>query len=148
MIDLVCGVQTRFRKETAAKLDDYCRHGGRLLVSGANLFNGQDFDFRSLHAAYGAEIRDKSVCSVNGSGLRFNIYREMNPRSYAVPKVMSLQPTGGSFAMLQYSDGSPAAVAYDGDDCKTVTVGFPIESIQETQTRDLLMQAITNFLCR
>lgn len=148
MIDLIYGVQTQFKKETAAKLDDYCQHGGRLLVSGANLFNGRDFTFQALHATYGTEITDKSICSVNGSGLRFNIYREMNPKSYAVPKIMSLQPSNGSFAMLQYSDGSPAAVAYDGDDYKTITVGFPIESIQETQTRNLLMQAITNFLCR
>jgi len=148
MIDLIYGVQTQFKKETAAKLDDYCRHGGRLLVSGANLFNGRDFTFQALHATYGTEITDKSICSVNGSGLRFNIYREMNPKSYAVPKIMSLQSSVGAFAMLQYSDGSPAAVAYDGDDYKTITVGFPIESIQETQTRNLLMQAITNFLCR
>ena len=148
MIDLIYGVQTQFKKETAAKLDDYCQHGGRLLVSGANLFNGRDFTFQALHATYGTEITDKSICSVNGSGLRFNIYREMNPKSYAVPKIMSLQPSVGAFAMLQYSDGSPAAVAYDGDDYKTITVGFPIESIQETQTRNLLMQAITNFLCR
>ena len=148
MVDLICGVQTHFRKETAAKLDDYIRHGGRLLISGANLFNGPDFAFQQLHATYGTEIKDKTISSVNGSGLTFSIYREMNPRSYAVPRVMSLQPSDSAFAMLQYSDGQPAAIAYDGTDSKVITVGFPIESIQEPDNRNLLMQAITKFLCQ
>ena len=55
---------------------------------------------------------------------------------------------GTNFAMLQYSNYMPAAVAYDGADYKSVIVGFPIESIREADQRNALMRAITNFLCK
>ena len=73
----------------------------------------------------------------------------MNPQSYAVPGVLKMQAESPAFAMLQYTDNLlPCAIAYDGTDCKTVTLGFPFESIKERNTRNLLMEAITNFLCK
>ena len=118
------------------------RRGGRLLMSGSQSAHTQ-------HVGEATLLTDLSLDSVNGSGLDFTIYRAMNSESYAVPVVRSLPARGeGAFVMLQYSDHHPAAVAYDGADYKTITVGFPIESIREAQKRDLLMQAIVNFLCR
>lgn len=148
MIDMIYGVQKSFKEESARLLDNYCRQGGRLLTSGAYLFNGKGFTYKSLHAAYNGEITDKSICSINGSGLNFNIYREMNDKCYAVPHVTSLQPVDGAFAMLQYINNMPAAIAHDGTDYKSITMGFPIESIKEPRQRNLLMEAVTNFLCR
>ena len=142
MIDVIYGVQKEFKAETDKLLKRYTDQGGRLLVSGANLTS-----LLTLHAS-ASVVTDKEITGVNGSNLDFSIWREMNDKSYAVPRVLSLQPSEGAFAMLQYSNYMPAAVAYDGTDYKTVVVGFPIESIREADSRNGLMRAITNFLCR
>ena len=142
MIDVIYGVQKEFKAETDKLLKRYTDQGGRLLVSGANLTS-----LLPLHAS-ASVVTDKEITGVNGSNLDFSIWREMNDKSYAVPRVLSLQPSEGAFAMLQYSNYMPAAVAYDGTDYKTVVVGFPIESIREADSRNGLMRAITNFLCR
>ncbi|MBQ1665163.1 MAG: xanthan lyase, partial [Bacteroidaceae bacterium] len=93
-------------------------------------------------------VNSKSVNQVSGSGLNFGIYRELNDQSYAVPQPEAINPTGGAFAMLAYSNGLPAAVAYDGSDYKAITFGFPLESITDARSRNRLMEAVVNFLCR
>lgn len=160
MIDVIYGVQKDFNPETGSILRAYTQQGGSLLISGANL--GAESSPRG--GWEGVVLTDKSITGVNGSNLDFTIYREMNPYSYAVPTLTSISPLpleaspieggrdggleGASFAMLQYSNYMPAAVAYDGTDNKSVVVGFPIESIRETDQRNALMRAITNFLCK
>lgn len=143
MIDVAYGVQKQLNDTTTTLLRDYLDAGGRLLVSGSNTP-------LMPHVSISDSITDKTIDSVNGSGLDFSIYREMNSESYAVPTVRILVPEGGtsSFAMLQYSNLQPAAIAYDGTDHKSITLGFPLESIQSSNSRSLLMQAITRFLCR
>lgn len=142
MVDVIFGVQKEIQPSTTELLTNYLSHGGRLLTSGNQLA-------LTTHIGQADTIADRQLCAVNGSGLDFTIYRDMNAESYAVPTVLSLHPVGdGTFAMLQYSDGQPAAVVYDGSDYKTISIGFPIESIRQTKSRDMLMQAVTNFLCR
>ncbi|MBR1378802.1 MAG: xanthan lyase [Bacteroidaceae bacterium] len=142
MIDIIYGVEKELSATTQTLIDDYLSRGGRLLMSGSQSAHTQ-------HVGEATLLTDLSLDSVNGSGLDFTIYRAMNSESYAVPVVRSLPARGeGAFVMLQYSDHHPAAVAYDGADYKSITIGFPIESIREAQKRDLLMQAIVNFLCR
>ncbi len=142
MVDVIFGVQ----KQVPAVFNDilarYLDQGGRLLTSGNQLTQTCHIDSTNI-------ITDHGLNTVNGSGLDFTIYRDMNSSSYAVPTVLSLHPQGdNTFAMLQYADGQPAAVVYDGNDYKTITIGFPIESICDTTARDRLMQAVTVFLCR
>ncbi|MBO4451890.1 MAG: xanthan lyase [Bacteroidaceae bacterium] len=157
MIDVIYGVQKEFNAETLQLLKRYTEQGGRLLVSGANLnaSSSKNFNSSNFQTFNSSVVTDKEIIGVNGSNLDFTIYREMNPYSYAVPKLTSISPLpqsgvseGTSFAMLQYSNYMPAAVAYDGTDYKSVVVGFPIESIREADSRNALMRAITNFLCK
>ncbi len=150
MIDIIYGVQTTFRPATTQLLNDYCTKGGNLLVSGANLHS----DATTHQGCATDVVSDKSITSINGSNLEFTIYREMNPQSYAVPRVTAVSPAADTspsataFAMLQYSNNQPAAVAYEDASHRKVTVGFPIESIREADMRNALMRAITNFLCK
>ena len=150
MIDIIYGVQTTFRPATTQMLNDYCAKGGNLLVSGANLHS----DATTHQGCATDVVSDKSITSINGSNLEFTIYREMNPQSYAVPRVTAVSPAADTspsataFAMLQYSNNQPAAVAYEDGSHRKVTVGFPIESIREADMRNALMRAITNFLCK
>ncbi len=150
MIDIIYGVQKEFNPSTDRILAAYTQQGGSLLVSGANL-DKSTFPRREW---VGDSITDKTIVGVNGSNLDFTIYRDMNPYSYAVPHITSISPkkstegAGTCFAMLQYSNNLPAAVAYDCTDYKTIILGFPIESIREGDQRDGLMRAVTNFLCK
>ena len=150
MIDVIYGVQKQFKPETANLLKSYTQQGGRLLISGANL----EADSSPRGVWEGCVLTDKAITGVNGSNLDFTIYREMNPHSYAVPRITSISPKattdaeGSCFAMLQYSNNQPAGIAYDGSDYKAVVIGFPIESIREADSRNALMRAVTNFLCK
>ena len=151
MIDVIYGVQKQFKPETANLLKSYTQQGGRLLISGANL----EADSSPRGVWEGVVLTDKTITGVNGSNLDFTIYREMNPYSYAVPRITSISPlpqseesAGSCFAMLQYSNNQPAGIAYDGSDYKAVVIGFPIESIRESDSRNALMRAVTNFLCK
>ena len=151
MIDVIYGVQKQFKPETDHLLRNYTQQGGRLLISGANLGSPQT-PFKTNYWS-GEEVTDKTITGVNGSNLNFTIYREMNDKSYAVPRITTINPLPAGdgptpFAMLQYSNNQPAGIAYDGTDHKAVIIGFPIESIRETDSRNALMRAVTNFLCK
>ncbi len=151
MIDVIYGVQKQFKPETDRLLRNYTQQGGRLLISGANLGSPQT-PFKTNYWS-GEEVTDKTITGVNGSNLNFTIYREMNDKSYAVPRITTINPLPAGdgptpFAMLQYSNNLPAGIAYDGTDHKAVIIGFPIESIREADSRNALMRAVTNFLCK
>jgi len=147
MLDVIYGVQKNFNSMTAKIINNFCHEGGRVFVSGANLYkNG--LQCPALKATLYSTVNSKSVNQVSGSGLNFGIYRELNDQSYAVPQPEAINPTGGAFAMLAYSNGLPAAVAYDGSDYKAITFGFPLESITDARSRNRLMEAVVNFLCR
>ena len=151
MIDVIYGVQKQFKPETDRLLRNYTQQGGRLLISGANIGSPQT-PFKTNYWS-GEEVTDKTITGVNGSNLNFTIYREMNDKSYAVPRITTINPLPAGdgptpFAMLQYSNNQPAGIAYDGTDHKAVIIGFPIESIREADSRNALMRAVTNFLCK
>ncbi len=148
MMDIVFGTQTQFNPQTSQLVEQYCRQGGSILLTGGNLFKRQGVACATtLKCSYGGSIADKSVREVNGCGLVFDIYRDINPQSYSVPCPETCYPAGNAFAMLAYANGSPAAVAYDGSDYKAVTFGFPLEAITDPTSRNRLMGAVVNFLC-
>ena len=43
---------------------------------------------------------------------------------------------------MAYADGHSAAVAYHGNDYRSFTMGFPLESIQSATLRANIMQGI------
>ena len=148
MMDVIYGVQKNFNSTTANILNNFCQEGGRVFVSGANLFKNNSLYCPALKSSLSNVVTSKAINQVAGSGLNFEIYRELNAESYAVPQPEAINPTGGAFAMLAYSNGLPAAVAYDGNDYKAITFGFPFESIKDARSRNRLMGAVVNFLCR
>lgn len=148
MVDVIYGVQKNFDGRMSQMIEDYCRKGGRVLVSGGNLMKQGGVRCPSLHTQYEGMLTSKLVDGVNGCGLTFSIFREMNPLSYSVPSPEVLKADNKAFAMLLYSNGQTAGIAYDGADCKAVTLGFPLECIVEGSLRDRLMGAIISFLCK
>ena len=146
MIDMIYGVQQDVKPTTLETLDQYCQQGGRLLLSGSDVFKASGFRCPSLGlGSLLEELTDRSE-GVSGSGVDFNIYREMNEYSYSVPTPAILQPTGNAFTMLAYQNGTSAAVANKQSGYTTITLGFPFETIQEQPQRRLLMRAMLNYL--
>lgn len=148
MLDVICGVQLDFNPQLGKAIQQFADRGGRILVSGANLFKTNGMPSRVLHAAQAGRLDSKTIDHVEGSGLKFDIYREMNSESYAIPLPETLSPLDGAFAMLKYANDQPAAIAYDGQGYKVITLGFPLEGIKEARERNRLMSAIANFLCK
>lgn len=148
MLDVICGVQKGQDERLHAVLSHYTEAGGRLLVSGANVAQyGFDREGVLLHTRFAGTVNDSAaVTTIHGSGLQFGVQRRLNSQCYAVPSPDIVEPMSGAFAMLAYANGTSAAVAYDGRDHKTVTLGFPLESVADREQRDNLMSAIVRFL--
>ena len=156
MVDVIYGVQKEFNSSTFELINNYIQKGGRVFVSGSNIFKRNNYGIDKpietnevfLNAKYAAHLSDKGIDNINGCGLNFNIFREMNPKSYSVPLPEVLVPVGTAFPMLAYSNGQPAGIAYDGNDYKSIIMGFPLESITDKNIQIRLMGAITTFLCK
>lgn len=139
MIDVILGTQKEISNMTLNLMQNYCANGGRLLISGANISSNR--------------ITQLDVDSVSGCGTTFNVYRDMNAKSYPVPMVSVIDNTlsvfpqpQSAFPMLAYDNQMIAGSAYDGKDYKTIILGFPIESIKDQAIINNLMNAFIKFL--
>ena len=137
IIDLIYGTQKQFDSHTNTLVTQYFTHGGKVLLSAANA------GAPSLGGTTVGSITQKSIKTLSGCGLTFDIYRDMNPESYCVPAPSVLSPTGNAFAILTYADGNFAAIAQQG---RFVRLGFPLESITDRRKMNALTQAFLTFL--
>lgn len=171
VIDLIMGAQ---RKDDYSKTDytiftpalqnilhSYTELGGSLLISGAYIGlekvketksknNGaNNFTHRVLHWNGAGEERADSLMSIQGMNTTSTLTMVPNERHLSTPRTSVLQPTGNAFSILLYSASNhSAAVAYQGPDCNIITLGFPIEQIEEEETRTKLMNAFIQFLLK
>lgn len=137
------------------KISNYLQGNGRMLVSGAYIATDMsDTDEvkwlqRSFHLLPGGSVRTDSINGINGMGLTgVDFYRQLNSHQYAVQQADCLLPDAPAACVMQYTDGSSAAVGYDGQDCKTFAIGFPFESICDAPTRANMMRGILTFLLK
>ena len=131
----------------------FVRNGGNLLVSGA--FIGSDmttdedrlFAHSILKYDYNGSLVTDSIDGLSGMGATFDVYRTLNEKSYRVPSVDCLQPVDAAFCPMVYTPAEKsAAVAYNGTDYRTFTLGFPLESITDDEIRVNLLRGIIQFL--
>ncbi len=142
-----------FPKELRTALSQYLAQGGRLIASGAYVasdMTGNDDDTRFVNSVlkcrYAGENRNTDE-TVNGLGMQFPVFRNLNERHYAAQHADIIVPaTGEAFPAMTYADGTSAAVAYQGTDYRTFTMGFPLECIQKENERNAIMRGILNFL--
>lgn len=138
------------------KLSAYASQGGRILASGAyvgsDMQDGEEKQFMSkiFKAMSGGQLRTDTISGVRGMGIdRFDFCRALNADHYAVQHADKLLPyADGSFCTMQYTDGSSAAVGYDGPDTKSFIMGFPFESITDRTMRGNIMRGILAFLLK
>ena len=80
-----------------------------------------------------------SIEELHGMGLDFEVYRKINDRHYASAASDVLYPVGDAFAVMAYSDDTPAAVVKKDS---SFVMGFPFECIKQRSDRQAIMRAI------
>ena len=163
VVDLLLGLERNdgrslmdcktFRSALQKRLKVYTTGGGRLLVSGAYvgsdmlMADEQAFLANVLKVRFDGQNRQPDG-NVSGLGLKFDFYRQLNESHYAATSTDILMPSadGQGFPAMVYANGSSAAVAYQGSDYRTFTMGFPFECITDGNLRRKIMKGILNFL--
>ena len=138
------------------KVEEFCRRGGNLFVSGAFIasdMQGDEADKRFirevLHFDYGGSMEDLSDDVISGSGLRFSIGRKVNEGCYAVSRPDVLVPVDGAFVSFIFSGSKESSgVAYSGSKYKVLSTSFPFETVQDDYQRSKLMGAVMRFLMK
>ena len=129
----------------------YVSNGGALFVSGAyvgsDMQQPEERQFLECVMKFtpGGSLRLTDNL-VGGLGMTISYHHQLNEHHYAATTTDILLPTSDSFAAMAYSDGNPAAVAYPGTNFRSFVMGFPFETIIDTQQRNAVMKGILSFL--
>jgi len=163
MIDLILGLEKNdgwslrrsrtFSPMLRQHLQLFTARGGALLVSGSyvgtDMMSPKDQAYlrQVLKCYYDGTNRDSlDRDTITGLGTTFTFHRSLNATHYAAPHPDNLLPVAPAFSAMLYADQRSACVAYDGQDYKAMTLGFPFECIQSEQKRYTLMKGFLNFL--
>jgi len=162
-VDLILGLQKddgysllkykSFSPQLRTKLAEYMKANGRMMVSGSYIGSDmqhsdeQSFLADVLKLSFDAVSTD-STETITGLGMDFDIHRFLNRKHYAAHSVDVLNPISPAYCAMQYSDGTSAAVAYDGNDSKCIAMGFPLECIKDRRHRQMIMSGIMDFLMK
>ena len=163
LIDLILGLERNdghslvhyeaFPRKLQSALSQFTAQGGRLIASGAYIgadMQGNADDIRYLGNVLKCQwIGENRITNngIDGLGLHFTFYRNLNEQHYAAPRTDVIMPAEqGAFPAMTYADGHCAAVAYKGADYRCFAMGFPFECIQRKQDRKQIMQGLLNFL--
>ncbi len=163
-IDLILGLQKYnshalgyykvLPKTLQNHLRSYTQKHGNLIVSGSYIgsdmqdINEQQFLTDVLKVSYQQNDSTTAGEFINGLGASFDIYRQTNPQHYAATSVDILNPVAGAICAMQYSDGTSAAVGYQGNDYHVFTTGFPLECIKSRETRNAIMRGILQYVMK
>lgn len=80
----------------------------------------------------------------------FSFNTKPNTQSYCVESPDGLTPVGeNAWTIFRYSENNiSAGVAYKGKDYRCVTLGFPIETLSDSQQIDTLMSDLLQFFTK
>lgn len=163
LIDLAFGLQKddsqlgqyykTFTSSIRKQLKQFTANSGCIIASGS--FLGRDMQqpeeqkFMSdlLKVSYSTIDPFTSEEQINGLGMQFPIYRNLNEKHYAATHPEILEPSEGAICAMQYADGTSAAVGYKGK-YSAFTMGFPFECIKDNHTKNKIMQGILAYLLK
>ncbi|MCD8318416.1 MAG: hypothetical protein LUC45_06100 [Paraprevotella sp.] len=163
IVDLILGLQRKdgyssqsYPSLTPALCDalrEFARMRGSLLVSGAYVARDQkerenvDFLRNTLKVDAYAPVDLDATSQVSGMNMTSYLFSELNAKHYAVTHSDCLLPQAPAFSTLLYTPSRySAAVAYQGEDYRSLTLGFPFECIKYATDRDKMMGAFLSFL--
>lgn len=138
-----------------AILSHYAQQGGALMMSGSYLGEESQTNITTqallnkvFHAKENGYINNWIEQGIYGLGTTIEIPRWLNPEQYAVTRPEILTPIGNAFTPLVYEHSRhSAAVAYRGVH-RSILLGFPFEAIRSVHDRDIIMEAVLNFLTK
>lgn len=163
-LDLILGAQRKdnyssvsyktFTPELQTVLTHYLMSGGNVFVSGAYVASDmtsegeQQFTARMLHYQPDVNIHSDNLLSVTGMNTECSLLLRPNEQVYSTAHVDALRPMPDAFSTMLYQgvDNKTAAVAYQGKDYRTLTLGFPLEMITNTNVRMQILRAAFDFL--
>lgn len=163
MMDLIMGAQRNdgyssleyktFTPQLKQRLQAFTHDGGSILLSGAYIGTDmmqaadQEFLLNIMHFTPTQEQHADTLQHIEGMGTKFTYMTIPNEQHLSTAYTSVIRPDEKAFATLVYSDNRQcAAVAYKGEKYNTLSLGFPIEQIQEADIRRNLMQAFVQFL--
>ena len=163
MMDVIMGAQRvdgysgriykTFTPELQQQLQTYLSQGGRLMVSGAYIGSDmqssseQAFTSKVLKYQFMGQESQESLSAINGMNTQVSLFRNPSEQHYWITRSDILQPTEGAFSTMTYQpDQQSAAIAYQGQDYRTMAFGFPLECIENTELRRSIMNAALQFL--
>ncbi|MBQ7772603.1 MAG: N-acetylmuramoyl-L-alanine amidase [Bacteroidales bacterium] len=141
---------------------DYCAAGGNLLVSGANIatdlydshevtqegmkFTQDVLKYRWRTNTASSEGAVGAVANPYGFSGKFSFSTKLNDKIYAVESPDALVPADkDAYTIFRYSDNNiSAGVAYKGA-YRTVSLGFPIETLATSCQIDEMMGEVIRF---
>lgn len=163
LMDLVFGLERRdgyslrpakvMNEALTQAVAEFIRMGGNVVVSGA--YVGSDMISEEdrlltrtlLKYEYGGTLCADSIQGLSGMNLTPNIRRGYCEREYGTPYADCLAPVAPAFCAMVYGPSQEcAAVAYQGNDYRAMTFGFPLETISDAAIRVQLWQGILSFL--
>lgn len=164
MLDLILGSQRDCGESSIRRyktfdpalqrlLSDYLSRGGRLLVSGSYIASDMQspeeaaFTATTLHYQYGSSDVAAGG-SAGGDSIRANQIACALQSNPALPlrHYDRLTPVDQAFTSFTYSDGTSAAVAWQGSRSRTLALGFPLEQIADAAKRSQVMRMACRFL--
>ena len=163
MMDVIMGAQRvdgysgriykTFTPELQQQLQTYLSQGGRLMVSGAYIGSDmqssseQAFTSKILKYQFMGQESQESLSAINGMNTQVSLFRNPSEQHYWITRSDILQPTEGALSTMTYqTDQQSAAIAYQGQDYRTMAFGFPLECIENTELRRSIMYAALQFL--
>ncbi len=142
-----------FIPSTCETIRRFTQMGGRILLSGAFIgtdmqeYEEKQFTHDVLKYDCPGGIPADSIGQLTGMNTAGEIYCQPNEKNYWVRRTDVLNPTGDAFCTMLYSKANQsAAVAYPGQDYKTISYGFPLECITDESVRRNLFDASLRFL--
>ncbi len=153
-----------FPKALQQALYNFSNGGGGIFVSGSYIatdpWHGADSDNADraftrdvLHYECGGSAATlcgrvfavPSLAKVKG---RYNFNQSVCEECYKVDNPDILTPSGGAFPMMRYAENNRiAGVAWTGN-YRTLSLGFPFETILDSNERNRLMLSVMEFLFR
>ena len=163
-VDIIAGLEENdghslvgyksFSPALQQKLAGYAANHGKIFVSGAYIGSDmtsdteKEFLSNTLKVSLAGQNRDQINTVVTGLGVKMDVWRAINEEHYAAVATDVLNAVPGAYCAMQYADGTSAAVAYDGNDFKTFTMGFPVECIKDSAIRRSVIRGIMAFLLK
>lgn len=150
-----------FSEDIQKMITDFCNGGGNIIVSGA--FVGTDlwdnpyalegekewaqqtlkYKWRNNHGAVTGQVKavPSPFPAVEG---KYHYYNTLNSEGYVVENPDAIEPAHkNAFTVMRYTENNlSAGVIYKGENYGTAILGFPIESIRETQDRNRLVKSL------